>query len=855
MVKSRRLLCLAGQQVQDLASLYVSNTVTFARTLAEAREALLNRFYDLTLVDVDAVPEDGSRLLHMIRLLRPWMPVAIFGKPGPGGAAPWGLESVVWHSRAEVAPVIQSVIEHQLIESESARGQHCIAPRYCHMQPFADLSRWGDDLVQQLAYPVAAADQLAERIARALPELIVGHLDLSLNRLAVRAAVPMDKPALERCAKACAVLGDVMGVGKIDDAKLQVELMTMRGTGVPEGPVSILAAVPVLNQEALLGVIVLLEPPRPSEAPPLRRTMLMLMAERLQESAGLANRLRAQVATDPLTGLHNHAYLETCLQGLEDHVRRSDKRFAIILLDVDRFAEINNTFGHAMGNEVLRDLGQRIRSLLRPGDVAVRYGGDEILCVLREVTPDSTRRWAQALQATVTEAPVKHFGLSLHFTVSAGFAISRTMNERDTWHLVELADKALTTAKLSGRNTAIDARDVAARQANMADSGTMTSASDDEVAAPVLVVDDEPAVHSVVQRMLAGAGIESRVFERAEDVLAFALRHPQDLGVLVTDINMPEISGFDLIDSLRTYRSDIVPIVITGVPSPEHTLAALKRGVFDLLPKPFSAQDVIFAVTRAREHLRLKRFQGNYQVLLENRLRETTLLLNDALHNQQDGYLKAIEGIVSAMDVGGHHKSDHSRRVAEYAEYLARQHGLTQPAIIRNLRLAALLHDIGRIAVPEAESLRPDTLNQPQLRLFEKYVHASRDIVMGIPGMAEVAEIVFSCHEHVDGTGLPRKLKADSIPMAARILIVANAFDAWRFDRGTEKGMATKDVVLKINQQAGTWFDVTVVQTFNNCWQELDRLYMQSDTFWDVGGASGDIYLQPHSTSFEAPAR
>ena len=317
----------------------------------------------------------------------------------------------------------------------------------------------------------------------------------------------------------------------------------------------------------------------------------------------------------------------------------------------------------------------------------------------------------------------------------------------------------------------------------------------------VLLIDDEHMNRLVVGDYLRDSGyavIEAE--SSAEGLRIFDHAHPD---IVITDLRMPGGDGNLVVTRLQDVAPDTPVIIISGTANLEEALGTLREGACDFIPKPIREmssikQAIDSAIKKARQN------QDNLLVRtsLENEIRQRTKELSD-LNEKLKG---ALESTVNALSVIVAQKdpytAGHNERVAHIAMALGHSMGLS-PNRIETLRVAGNLHDIGKISVPGEILNKPGRLTPEEYEQVKIHPEAGFEILKGIPFHGPVAEIVLQHHERYDGSGYPRGLKGDEAMLEARILSVADIYEALTSDRPYRPGLPHEQAMTRIIRQAG----------------------------------------------------
>jgi response regulator RpfG family c-di-GMP phosphodiesterase len=320
----------------------------------------------------------------------------------------------------------------------------------------------------------------------------------------------------------------------------------------------------------------------------------------------------------------------------------------------------------------------------------------------------------------------------------------------------------------------------------------------------ILIVDDDAQVREVLHQIFLSASYRCLQAANGKEGLEMyrAFRPP----LIVTDLKMPVMDGIGLLEGVRREEDDTAVIVLTGAPEVKTAIDSLKLGAYDFIMKPVNVDELLFAAERALEHRQLLIERREYQALLEQRVEEATREL-------QVAYRTTLEALGSALDSRDVGTESHSRRVHGYALATAKEYGIP-PADIPDLEHGVLLHDIGKIGIPDAILLKPGPLTPDEWKTMRRHPEIGRRLVENVPFLKGAIPIIYCHHEKWDGSGYPRGLRGEEIPVGARIFSVVDAFDAMTFDRPYSKAVAFETAYTEIKRCAGTHFDPLVVESF-----------------------------------------
>ncbi|MCI0572535.1 MAG: response regulator [Myxococcaceae bacterium] len=333
----------------------------------------------------------------------------------------------------------------------------------------------------------------------------------------------------------------------------------------------------------------------------------------------------------------------------------------------------------------------------------------------------------------------------------------------------------------------------------------------------ILIVDDDESVRDVISVLLREEGYNCLTSPSAE--LALSLVGAEETPLVISDMKMPGRDGLWLLENLRDSHPDTSVIMLTGFGDTEAAVDCLRRGAVDYLLKPPKLTDLIRAIERALAKRRIELARKRYQKKLERKVRDRTTELRVALRDIADTYEKTLLALVAALDAREHETSDHSQRVVKYTVAIAERLGI-QGQELEEIGRGALLHDIGKIGVPDAVLLKPGKLTPDEWAEMRRHPEIGFQMIHAIPFLATPAQIVLSHQERYDGRGYPRNLERDHIHIGARIFAVADTLDAMTSDRPYRMGTSFGTAIQEIERCAGTQFDPEVVRAFLSLGEE-----------------------------------
>src|SRR5438105_15139484 len=289
---------------------------------------------------------------------------------------------------------------------------------------------------------------------------------------------------------------------------------------------------------------------------------------------------------------------------------------------------------------------------------------------------------------------------------------------------------------------------------------------------------------------------------------------------------MSGMSGLEMIPHVKVISPESVIIMISGMQTIESAINALRLGAFDYLMKPFDLRQAEAAVSRALNHHELIVAKRRYETKLEELVAQRTAELDEALGSLENAYRSTLQALTAALEARDAETHGHSERVVTFSLRLGREYGLSAPNM-KALEFGSLLHDIGKIGVPDAILRKPAKLTEEEWERMREHPLHGQQILRGIDFLKGAARVVAQHHEKWDGSGYPLGLSGEEIDICARIFAVADAFDAITSDRVYRRGKSYEAAAKELNEWAGRQFDPKVVEAFHRVpqedWVELRR--------------------------------
>jgi putative nucleotidyltransferase with HDIG domain len=297
--------------------------------------------------------------------------------------------------------------------------------------------------------------------------------------------------------------------------------------------------------------------------------------------------------------------------------------------------------------------------------------------------------------------------------------------------------------------------------------------------------------------------------------------------LVICDIKMPDVDGVEVLDYVTGNFATVPIIMLTGLTDIAVAIDVMKKGAFDYLMKPIKKHDLLTAIHKAVVHRdilvrneELERENREYQLFLEEKVKDRTKALNERTLELQDlnEHLKHmniqfVNVLAETIEAKDGHTSGHCNRMRYLCVELGRLAGLG-PEDLERLEYASLLHDLGKIGTSEAVLNKPGPLTKEEADHIKEHPVRGEKILNGIDLMEDVARIIGAHHENFDGSGYPKGLREAEIPLEARIIAVADLFDAMSSDRPYRAGLALDKVLAEMQRVAGSQLDPDMVKLF-----------------------------------------
>jgi len=465
---------------------------------------------------------------------------------------------------------------------------------------------------------------------------------------------------------------------------------------------------------------------------------------------------------DTLTGLFSRSYFHEALSREINKAKICNLPLTLALVDIDNFSTYNDLHGYFQGDSVLKKVGEIIRRYVRQFDIACKYKEDEFGIIFPNTTPQEVLSIIDQIRSNSIQKFSDSSSKSNHpVTFSTGIATAPkdagTANE-----LINKAQKALSLAKIQGKN-----------QCNLYTSTPQFTHNGQPT---ILLVDDMASNINYIEHILTPMNYTFLKASNGLEALSVVRHQKPDL--ILLDVMMPILDGFEVCRQLKQdEHTRLIPIILlTSLTTLKDQIMGVEVGADDYLIKPFEELELI---AKVKSFLRMKS-------------------LNDQLEN----FEHIIFSLANAIEAKDRYTIGHTERVKNYAIELGKQIGLGDYEI-NSLKMGGILHDIGKISVPENVLNKPGPLDSQEWEIIKKHPEVGYTICLPLKNkLGDALDIIRYHHEKLNGTGYPEGLRGDAIPLLARIITIADIYDALTFTRPYRKYIPKMEALKIIKKEA-----------------------------------------------------
>lgn len=579
-------------------------------------------------------------------------------------------------------------------------------------------------------------------------------------------------------------------------------------------------AVPVIEEGQLLGLLFVAHtctlckhcnPAFLYHAANHLSTMLRAMAE-----------IRRQALVDPLTGAYNRHYFDAVIDRVWAMSTRHRRPLALMMVDMDNLKGVNDTQGHQVGDGVIATFAREIRALIRASDIFIRFGGDEFVLILPQTCSEEAGNLARRIIRHMEQHTFPHQRKAGNIHCSIGVAVyepgMRIFSPAD---LLAHADQALYRVKQNRKNHfAFWAPE--SKPTSPTTPHVEGGSARDRNQRSALLTARAGAWRNNLEEWLKEGGVE--VTTRSDPAEARKLLEtcPRRFDLLLAEL-LPDSQGFDaLLEAAPGIAPATVCLGVGERPETEQIIDALRHRTYDVFVFPSASETMSAQLDRALDQQVLKRENIDYQHELEILVRQKHKELTQSLREIEHAYEFSLAAMVQMLDAREYETGSHSQRVKTLTRLLARHMDLPSPEV-REITRGALLHDIGKIAIPDTILRKPGSLTPEEVQIMRSHPEIGYGFLKNSSFLKTAAEIVYCHHEAYDGTGYPRGLREEEIPLGARIFSLVDSYDAMRSTRIYKASIPKEKALKEVREQSGRQFDPNVAVAFFDVVEELEE--------------------------------
>jgi len=581
--------------------------------------------------------------------------------------------------------------------------------------------------------------------------------------------------------------------------------------------------VPLIFQERMIGMLTL-DSVHPNHFTDDHVRLATAFADQVAialENVRLFTEVQQLALIDALTGLYNRRHFFTLARHAAEHAVQKQCPTAIIILDLDDFKSINDIYGHTVGDQALIAAAHCCRQSIRSVDIVARYGGEEFIILLPETDQERAGRIAESLRINLAQIALTTTTGPLQITASLGTAGTIFADTADLNILIEHADQALQVAKHLGKNWVVNwSAELPAEDAVLAAQATSRShryrSALLRVAARLNAHLDLPTVLRIIceetRHTLQVTYAVIQLYEAEQDALHCATALGMPANYLESVVPTPR-AVYDALTS-QMGKVMVIPDLQTMPHLPNAGLHQ-QMNARTFVSVPMRRADKLVGILNVGTIDAIRTFTSDELALLQGLANQAALAITNAnLYTEMvHAYDATLEGWSRALELRDRETEGHSRRVTTMTMRLVQLLGIAEEEHV-HIHRGALLHDIGKMGIPDGILLKPGPLTPEEWLLMQKHPIYAYEMLAPVDFLRPALDIPRYHHEKWDGSGYPYGLRGTEIPPAARIFAVVDVWDALQSDRPYRPAWSDEQIRAYISSQAGRHFDPEIVAAF-----------------------------------------